>query len=188
MDWKKFNDNETKEGVEGRWRQMGTHRATFYIYGTNHKMDWLSNFSLNRTLLQDGIRVNTKDLVEAQWTVEYITSRIDMKKVKILTIVGHSRGGGIAQIVAWKLNEFYPNVSVKLVLFGGKRAGNKKFVKSINHITDAYRHRGDIVPFLPIWPLYYSVKTTVFGKWSLNFIKVHMPFAYRLFYHKYSLD
>lgn len=185
MNWIHFNDNETKEGVEGRWYSPSPHRATFYIHGTNHREDWKSNFrTLGRARVRDGIKINKKDLREAQWVVELIRSKLDMNQLEILKLGGHSRGGAIASIVAWKIKEQFPHVSLQAILLAPKRTGNKEFVESIEPYTKAYRHRGDFVPFLPLWPRYRMVSLKTFGKFCLL---SHARKSYVRFMDKYGL-
>lgn len=187
LNWIRFNDDGTSIGVEGRWAKVSESEAIFYIYGTNSKDDWRSNFDIRRVKLKDGSRINAMDYAESQWMVEYIASRMNIKNVKKLTIVGHSRGGALAQVTAYRLLKKYSYIDTKCVLFGSKRAGNHSFVKTIEPITDSYRHRGDYIPLLPPWPWYKNVKHVVFGVFSFNILKVHLQSAYYSFYDKYNL-
>lgn len=185
MNWIHFNDNDTKEGVEGRYYSPSPHRATFYINGTDHPGDWKNNFSVwGRTEIENGVKVNTKDLREAQWVVEYITSRFDMERLTHLTLSGHSRGASIASIVLWKIDKQFPHIQLNGILFAPKRTGNLAFVRAVSPYCVGYRHKGDIVPFLPTWPRYRNVELNVFGEWKLF---AHPVRYYRTWYDKYDL-
>ena len=190
IDWAHFNDNDSKEGVEGRWSLQDNDHAVFYITGTNHKIDWKRNFQIRLAEIEDGIKVNQKDLLEAQWVVEYIASRIDLSEgspVKKITVSGHSRGGAVAQIVVYKLMTKFPHLNIVGILLASKRTGNRHFVKAIREKVVAYRHRGDIVPHVPPYPFYRVPSTIVFGKWTALFWKAHMPKSYSKIYNQYNL-
>jgi len=73
-----------------------------------------------------------------------------------LTIIGHSLGGALGQIVAALIAARLPSTAFGLVTFGAPRAGflNPWFARLVRSGVHAveYRRRGDIVPDLPSAP------------------------------------
>lgn len=190
MDWKHFNDNTNNDGVEGRWRLINDDHLIFYIMGTNSNADWKSNFTL-KMVDYKGTKVNAKDLYEGQWCVNFISNLVDMKSIKKVTVGGHSRGGAPAQIMVAQLLNLYPHLEVQGVILAGKKAGNHNFVAMIQDHCVAFRHRGDIIPFLPpnlsIFLPYCNVRHQPFGFWTLRFIASHLPANFNHIMDEYNL-
>ncbi len=150
-DWKKIDLwPDGPAGVEARYRVQGGVCYCF-IRGSDHWADWLHHIlpgAYGREVLA-GILV-AKKLMDIHCD-QYV-------------IGGHSLGGVIAIICADTLGKH-----VKLFTFGTKR--DKIKVNTGTH----YRHRGDIVPFLPPWMP--KIECEVFGEW-MPFWKAHEPKQY----------
>jgi hypothetical protein len=74
-------------------------------------------------------------------------------------VTGHSKGGGIAPLAAWRLVN-HEDLSVKVVTFAAPKCGNDDFVEAyqqsrIPHIR--YEYADDIVPHLPPSGLFTKV-------------------------------
>lgn len=98
---------------------------------------------------------------------------IDEQKV---IIAGHSMGGAIATLAAYKISKYVPDVTC--VTFGCPRVGNRAFVKSFNNlITDSYRfvYRNDIVTEVPKLFWWYRHVDTLYQskrkRWFAFFIQ-----------------
>jgi pimeloyl-ACP methyl ester carboxylesterase len=127
------------------------------IHGSNDMKDWVYNFLTGRTI-GSNIRVNKWDRYEALIVLRQLRTKYGRER--LYHIFGHSRGGAIAQIVAYELGFR----CVIMRVYGSKRAGNRRFVEAVFRPGDAcYRHRGDWVPWLPPW--YARLPNIVFGQW-----------------------
>ena len=72
-----------------------------------------------------------------------------------LFVTGHSKGGAICALVAWRLRLDYPNAKLVVRSFAGARIGDDQFAGAYNaaipdHIR--YEYDDDIVPHLPLSP------------------------------------
>lgn len=127
------------------------------IHGSNDLRDWLFNFMTGRTI-GSNVRVNRWDRYEALVVLRALREYRD----KPIHVWGHSRGGAIAQIVAYELKA--ADRLMCLQVFGSKRTGNRAFVQRlIAFNVDSIRLRGDWIPFLPPW--YWPLPTLVHGPW-----------------------
>lgn len=156
--------------VEWRIKGDGT---VVEIFGSNDLRDWLFNFMTGRTI-GSNVRVNRWDRYEALIVLRAI------RGLPIRSVVGFSRGGAIAQIVAYELGRNRASMPF-LTLFGSKRTGNRQFVKWLYRVTHpfAIRHRGDWVPMLPPW--YADVRHTLSHKPWRPIWKAHTDYsAYEL--------
>jgi predicted lipase len=178
MKWQHFAENDTKEGVDGRWKYLSHDHLVIYIHGSNHPTDWKNNFRLRRFNLGNNIRVIRHDFLESQWVMEYFETIIT-KNLKYITIGGHSRGGAVAQILSYLIQKRHEDITLRCILFSSKRTGNLNFVRSISEYTSHYKNRGDFVPALPPFPPFYSnVKTQRIGEFTLRFWDAHEPRSY----------
>jgi hypothetical protein len=69
-----------------------------------------------------------------------------------LYVTGHSKGGAICPLVAWRLRQDYPNHRIVVRSFAGARVGDGVFAAAYNAaLTDHIRYEfdNDIVPHLP---------------------------------------
>jgi pimeloyl-ACP methyl ester carboxylesterase len=116
------------------------------IYGSNDLGDWLRNFGTGRTI-GNRERVNRWDRYEALVVLRGI------RDLGIhVQVIGHSRGGAIAQIVARELMRQH-RLSMCTV-YGSKRTGNRTFVDALTYGEGWFSHirnRGDWIPLLPPW-------------------------------------
>lgn len=190
MNWIHFNDNDDNDGVEGRWAYVTDDHIAFFIFGTNHFIDWIRNILIKK-LRYDGVRVNRHDLYEAQWCVEYMTNHIDMSKIRKITVGGHSRGGATAAVVVLKLLKKFPDKEIQGVLTAPKKTGNKALITRTEEHIQSFRHHGDFVPLLPPYiPFFYpyrNYKHNTFGKWTYKFVTAHRLKSYNWVLDKYNL-
>ncbi|MDB5472234.1 MAG: lipase-like [Caulobacter sp.] len=69
-----------------------------------------------------------------------------------LYVTGHSKGGAICPLVAWRLRQDYPDLPIVVRSFAGARVGDAVFAQAYNAaLTDhiRYEYGNDIVPHLP---------------------------------------
>jgi len=133
------------------------------IYGSNDYEDWIRNlFYLRRRRVLGEARTNRVDRKEA---LKFIRQeRTVLEQSHEIIITGYSRGGAIAQNIAFELA---PHKIVWLVTYGEKRTGNHAFVnilKALSFRLYAYRRRGDIIPLLPPW--YAGLRQILCGRWT----------------------
>lgn len=137
----------------GKWALSGGH-LFIWVAGTRGWKDWRDNFDLRRDRLSDGAWVCRREHEEALEVLQVIRdAEVEFESIEAVTIIGFSKGGATAQILAYKLFPFAPHIT--LMLYASKRAGNRRFLRQLRHRTDmilAIAYRGDIVPFLPPWP------------------------------------
>ena len=133
----RFNDDDTKRGIEGRyWTDGGVHCV--FVEPTNCVYDWRTNTyawprrdGKHRIWQQDGA-----------WLAEWIGENVPAGSV--VRLHGLSRGGAVALIAADYLIEV--NYDVYVDTWGAPKPGR------IRHDIPGvdYRLRGDIVPSLPL--------------------------------------
>ena len=157
--------NWTKIPGVGKFRQSG---GTVYVWvaGSNDAEDWRGNLNPAPIDLEDGAKVGWRDNQEASLILSRIVEEIGVKSIGAVTICGFSRGGAIAQILAYDMADI---ADTALLLFASKRAGNRRFCQLLRDkkrlkVISAVKHRGDLIPFLPPWPLYRNVKHSLAGK------------------------
>lgn len=141
--------------VEWRTKSTDVNEVTLWIEGSNDLRDWIFNFATGRTIWPGGVRVNKWDRYEALIVLRWLrrTYNSDVR----FRVGGVSRGGAIAQIVAFELD--MEGRLDELQTFGTKRTGNKKFVDHLDPNLQPggdlwvvhWRNRMDVVPFLPPW-------------------------------------
>lgn len=95
----------------------------------------------------------SKRLNHAIWSVYFqIIKEINRAEVRSIKLSGHSLGGGLAQMLTYRLLwDGYTNIS--LLLTGSIRAGNKAFADFLDHGCDSITWQecgNDPVPL--IWP------------------------------------
>lgn len=126
--------------------------------------DWLTNLQLNFVHWEGNIEVHSGFAFELHSIFDEVNSTIkNWGTTKKLYLTGHSQGGGVAVLAAYKLKEIAYDVA-KVVVFAAPSAGGKSFMQRYNNDlgleskTTRYQHAGDIVPMLP--PDMGSVPTT----------------------------
>lgn len=178
MKWQHFAENDTKEGVDGRWRYLSHDHLVIYIHGSNHIQDWKNNFRIRRFKLDDRVKVIRHDFQEAQWLHDYFEPIIT-KNIKHITIGGHSRGGAVGQVLYYLLKQTHDDLHIRGIFFASKRAGNIHFVRSIKDDCLHYKNKGDIVPALPPFPpLYSNLPVSRVGSFTFKFWDAHEPRSY----------
>jgi pimeloyl-ACP methyl ester carboxylesterase len=155
-------------GPDGLYR-IENDRCYLWLYGTNHEREWPFHFSGCRVKTAIGW-ANINYYREAMLVYAWILDNIDVRNIQI---GGHSYGGALAQIVA-AMCEYNRNFNVDCITFGTVRAGRLEMPES----SENWIHRGDVVPWWPLWPLYsLKGKRIVFGEIGLTWV-VHQPGYY----------
>jgi hypothetical protein len=124
--------------VQARWKDKDDKRY-LYIDGSDHWIDWAHHFlpGAQRREIAAAYKL-ASILIKEPGAAEFVVG-------------GHSLGGAIATAVTCILDAAL--LPVTGYAFGGKRPP-----KRYNADVTCYRHRGDLVPFLPPWrPRYAKV-------------------------------
>ena len=139
---------------------------TLYVWlsGTTGHSEWARNLDV-RTMLVYNRRVKTELWREALDVAQEVEPMLD--GVEQIVISGFSRGGGLAQVVALELIDRNIDAGVFVELWASKRAMSNIVGVPIMNCT---AHRGDIVPFLPLW--YARLPMTWLGRFDW-FWKAH---------------
>lgn len=142
-------------GIEAKFR-IAENILYLYVYGSDHKDDWVHHVLPGGVKREADAAEEIADLIQTSDCIHYV-------------ITGHSLGGLVAVMVAQILREkAFP---VTCYAYGPKRVPKKYHAPCV-----VYRHRGDIVPFLPPWrPNYENVKKI--GKWLPPWM-AHGPSTY----------
>lgn len=72
---------------------------------------------------------------------------------QVIYVTGHSKGGALATLAAWRLRQDHPNHQIRVRTFAAPRVGNRTFANQYNAaITDHLRYEfdDDLVPHLPM--------------------------------------
>jgi hypothetical protein len=116
-------------------------------------IEWLSMGKVHR-----GFARNVDELLGGLHDEHSLMSLIKQKadEGKAIEIIGHSRGGAIAMLIATKLVYYdIPPESLKVVCCACPKLGNKEFAESFKSLLGArtfvINGSGDIVTFLPPW-------------------------------------
>lgn len=155
MEWSRIDLFPSgKAGIEAKWR-VEDGDVYCFIGGSDHWVDWLHHFLPGS---------EEREIICAAWIETVIRG-----KGKAYFIGGHSVGGAIASVIGDMLR--YEGCEVYTRSFGGKRP-----IKGTEDVAINYRHRGDIVPFLPPWRPAYKMQPVI-ERW-LPFWKAHGPSTY----------
>lgn len=138
-------------GIEAKYND-----GVLYIRGSDHMHDWLHH------VIPGAKRREEQAAIELH---NYIVRH----ELPVHTVAGHSLGGPIALKLSYLFRANY--TTVRCFLYGPKRAP-----KSWHTPATVYRHRGDIVPFLPPWRRRYQ-NTELIGN-RLPLWKAHGPNTY----------
>ena len=157
-----YNEHEFDvDGVQWNASVVGN-RLSIVIAGTNSPKEHLSNAqAIQRwSILVPRVQVHRKFENDAAVIVDTMSSVYDFRNYK-LWIMGHSRGGAVAQILAAyvaSIQRFGDFSAPHIVSFESPRAGDwrlRRFMrKHIEHHTRVVR-AGDPVPLMPLWPHYW---------------------------------
>lgn len=143
--------------------------------------------------IQNNIFTNN---VSLYWLDKYISNS------KEICISGHSLGGALATIHAFRLKHFVPN-RVSLHTYGSPRVGNSEFSSYLSDIIDnSYRYvnQYDIIPHIP--PIGFSYSHVPKEYWFFNSLLLNCsdasedemcsysvkPIQYRIKDHFYYFD
>jgi len=81
-----------------------------------------------------------------------ITALVEAKPNKPIYLTGHSKGGPVANLAAFRLRHTFPNTPIFVCTFAGARPGDPRFVTAYDAaVTHSvrYEYADDIVPHLP---------------------------------------
>jgi len=113
----------------------------------------VQDFLVDLNIVQEpgyGGRVHAGDKLafEAVWDEVHALARTRLDGGRALCITGHSLGGALTSLAAWRFNEV-GLLPAQVYTYGSPRVGNRAFVK--HHPVTMYRvvNRRDLVPHLP---------------------------------------
>jgi hypothetical protein len=128
----------------------------FDIHSHPTLLDWLNDFNALPTAA-DGYpgQVHTGFLAALVTLWEGVVAEIAAQRVgpaatRPLLVTGHSKGGALAALAAWRL-QTVTGIPTKVVTFAAPRSGNGAFRDAYNAQIDhtRYEYADDIVPHLP---------------------------------------
>jgi hypothetical protein len=81
-----------------------------------------------------------------------VSSAVAAHAKKTIFITGHSKGGAIAALIAWRLHKDFPDHQIKVRTFGAPRLADAAFAAEYNSKIDhiRYEYDEDLVPHLPV--------------------------------------
>ena len=113
--------------------------------------NWVTDFDIR--IGPEGLHRGFADAIDVVW--EELVAAVARSR-KPVVVVGHSLGGALAVIAAWRLGGGGPSAPciARVVTFGAPRAGNEAFAasyrqRSLWDRTLRLHHGSDIVPFVP---------------------------------------
>ncbi len=118
--------------------------------GTDEPGDWLDNINVGFT--DEGVHKGFDAAFNDIWLPieRYV---LDNHPGKHIFITGHSSGGALAALAAWRLDQWCLVNVWGVYTYGSPRVGNSKFMRSYNDALKSitYRHvnNNDIVPRMP---------------------------------------
>jgi hypothetical protein len=70
---------------------------------------------------------------------------------KAIFLTGHSKGGSVCPLIAWRLRKDFPEHQIRVRTFGASRCGDPTFAAAYNAVVDhvRYEYDEDLVPHLP---------------------------------------
>jgi hypothetical protein len=119
-------------------------------------LDWLGDFNL-RPEPVDGYpgQVHTGFLTALGTLLDRVVAEVGRQRVgaaaqQPLLVTGHSKGGALAALAAWRL-QTAAGIPTRVVTFAAPKAGNRAFRDAYNAQIDhtRYEYGDDIVPHLP---------------------------------------
>ena len=115
------------------------------VEGTKEKTDWITNIKF---LFKDADR-HRGFLSNAERTfTEFYCAGGSLPEDRLLVLTGHSLGGATATMLAEKLVDRFPDLT--LVTFGSPRPGGRGFRSRMAHINHhRFVHGNDVVPKTP---------------------------------------
>jgi hypothetical protein len=128
----------------------------FDIHSHQTLLDWLNDFNAD-PVNADGYpgTVHSGFLgaltpLRDRLVAEVQRQRVGPAAAQPLLITGHSKGGAMAPLAAWRLHTAL-GIPVKVVTFAGARPGNLAFESAYDALIDhtRYEYADDIVPHLP---------------------------------------
>lgn len=125
-------------------------------------LDWLND--LDALLVTDPhglpgkVHQGFRDARDAIWAP--IVQALAAKPAKPVLIVGHSKGGAVANLAAARLHKERPASQVAVCTFAAARSGDPQFAGAYNAAighSDRYEFQDDIVPHLPPSDAFYAL-------------------------------
>ena len=125
-------------------------------------LDWLND--LDALLVPDPqglpgkVHQGFRDARDAIWAP--IVQALAAKPAKPVFIVGHSKGGAVANLAAARLHRERPASQISVCTFAAARPGDPQFASSYNAAighSDRYEFQDDIVPFVPPSDAFYDL-------------------------------
>lgn len=132
---------------------------TLVFRGSESWKDWIHDIIIWQKTLHGNVKVHYGMYKQLQRDYSYNTIRREIRKLHSeypdyrVNITGHSLGGGLALLFAYKLSVDHINLPIRCVSFASPKVGNKTFAEEVNKRNNLTHIRcytsKDIVPMLP---------------------------------------
>jgi predicted lipase len=134
-------------------------RITLVFRGSESWKDWIHDFFIWQKTLHGDVKVHYGMYRQLQRDFSYNTIRREMRKLHNeypdyrINVTGHSLGGGLALLFAYKFSVDHINLPIRCVSFASPKVGNKIFAEAVNKRNNLTHIRcynsKDIIPMLP---------------------------------------
>ena len=174
-------DDNDHVGVTFGHKDLGDYTlVAVLVKGTSGDYEWISNFNLGNGTVHAGFN-NAKNEVRALLN-QYVNTYSQGKSVKFW-VTGHSRGAGVANLLAHDLNQRYPADQVYAYTFASPRVASKTILPSTKEKNIFnYLNPGDfvteVVPEATGWnfgrygqDITYSEQASIKAKMNYYFIE-----------------
>jgi len=94
------------------------------------------------------------------WTWTWPTLQLYVQQTpadREMIFVGHSFGGALSVLYAWKAKEMFPTRTISVLMFGAPRFADATFSASVPVPVFRIENQGDPIPSVPSWLGYYPV-------------------------------
>jgi hypothetical protein len=118
-------------------------------------LDWLNDFNavpIAAAGFPGQVHQGFLGALDAIWdrlAAEVDRQRVGQAATMPLLVTGHSKGGAMAALAAWRFRS--AGIPTKVITFAAAKSGNSAFCKAYNAVMDhtRYEYADDIVPHLP---------------------------------------
>ena len=171
---------------------------TLVFRGSESWKDFIHDIIIWQKTLHNKAKVHYGIYRQLERDFSYNTIRREIRKLRNeysdyrINITGHSLGGGLALLFAYKLSVDYPTLPIRCVSFASPKVGNKAFAEAVSK-KDKLTHircytSKDIVPMLPFRGYQHVGEQMKLCKNSIEYTKTKDNVLPKFFSRCWSLD